>query len=484
MKTKEFSAEKLLKQQKKREKEIAKWKKEKARPKKNYYFAYLVLIICIIYATDEIASQISTLMKTEIANDLFAKFGESSVGLLDILSILVVPFQALGLLYRPLADKWGRKKFLIINTFGMSFAMFVVFLSGNLVMYFIGACMIQFFIPHDMHVVYIMESSPAKNRARIYSVIKFFANMSVMLVPVLRRLLMADSSQWRNVYLVPAIVGIVTSLIALMFAREPDTFIDSRLRYLKMSDEERQAQAAQKKAEDAQGGLIPALRFAMKHRQLKWLYITSAIANLGFIGTINYQVIMSYGYAENYFGKGLFASLEAALESVSIGDVTTALFMFPVGCAVSQVIMGFICDSKGRKAAAVTTAFNGLLFFILFSVGSSIAFNPYVVGFCCGAFIGSYYSTNDVIIMMIGESSPTNLRSSTMSAQFIVTAVGVAVSYIVSLPLITVLGNSVTGIVSFALLVPGFIAALICLIRKTNETKGIDMDTVTGCEWD
>jgi hypothetical protein len=71
-----------------------------------------------------------------------------------------------------------------------------------------------------------------------------------------------------------------------------------------------------------------------------------------------------------------------------------------------------------------------------------------------------------------------------MSAQFIVTAIGVAISYMISLPLITVLGNSVTGIVSFALLVPGFVAALICLIRKTNETKGIDMETVTGSEWD
>ncbi len=484
MKTKEMTPEKLQKAALRREKEISKWEKEKARPKKNYYFAYLVLIICIIYATDEIASQIGTLMKTEIANDLFSKFGESSVGLLDILSILVVPFQALGLLYRPLADKWGRKRFLIINTFGMSFAMFVIFLSGNLFMYFIGACMVQFFIPHDMHVVYIMESSPSKHRARIYSSIKFFANIAVMLVPLLRRMLMADSSQWRNVYLIPAIVGIITSLIALLFAREPDTFIDSRLRYLRMSDEERKLQETQKKAEDAQGGLIPALKFAMKHRQLKWLYITSSIANLGFIGTINYQVIMSYGYAENFFGKGLFATLDAALEAVSIGDVTTALFMFPVGCAVSQVIMGFICDSKGRKAAAITTAFDGLLFFVLFSVGSSMAFNPYVVGFCCGAFIGSYYSTNDVIIMMIGESSPTNLRSSTMSAQYIVTSAGVAISYIISLPLITILGNSVTGIVSFALLVPGFVAALICLVRKTNETKGIDMDTVTGCEWD
>ena len=329
MKTKTLTPAQTKKLRLKREKEIRKWEKEKARPKRNYYFAYLVLIICIIYATDEIASQIGTLMKTEIANDLFSKFGESSVGLLDILSILVVPFQALGLLYRPLADKWGRKKFLIINTFGMSFAMLVIFLSGNLVMYFVGACMVQFFIPHDMHVVYIMESSPSKHRARIYSVIKFFANMAVMLVPLLRRLLMAEASQWRNVYLIPAFVGIATSLIALLFAREPDTFIDSRLRYLNMSDEERAAEEQQKKTENAQGGLIPALKFAMKHRQLKWLYITSAIANLGFIGTIDYQVIMTYGYAENFLGKGLFENLEAALEAVSIGSVTTALFMFP-----------------------------------------------------------------------------------------------------------------------------------------------------------
>lgn len=484
MKTKELTPQQLKKAAAKREKEIAKWEREKARPKKNLYFVYLVFIITLIYATDEIASQIGTLMKTEIANDLFSKFGESSVGLLDILSILVVPFQAIGLLYRPLADKWGRKLFLIINTFGMSLAMLVIFLSNNLILYFVGACLVQFFIPHDMHVVYIMESAPTKIRARIYSVIKFVANMAVMLVPLLRRLLMADSSQWRNVYFIPAIVGLVTSFIALMFARETDSFIDSRLRYLKMSDEERLAQQQQKDAQNAQGGLIPALKFALKHKQLRWLYITTAFANLGFIGTINYQVILSYGYAQNYFGSGLFSTLDAALESVSVGEVTTALFFFPVGCAVSQVIMGFISDSKGRKTAAIVTAVDCLVAFIAFSIGASQAWNPYVVGFLCGAFVGSYYSTNDVLIMMIGESSPTNLRSSTMSAQYIVTAAGVATSYIISLPLITLLGNSVTGTVSFALLVPGFIAAFFSLLKKTHDTKGVDMDTVTGCEWD
>ena len=136
MKEKTVTPEKLQKIQLRREKEIRKWEKEKSRPKRNTYFLYLIFIITLIYAVDEIASQIGTLMKTEIANDLFAKFGQSSVGVLDMLSVLVVPFQAIGLLYRPLADRFGRKLFLIINTFGMSFAMLVIFLSNNIFLYF------------------------------------------------------------------------------------------------------------------------------------------------------------------------------------------------------------------------------------------------------------------------------------------------------------------------------------------------------------
>jgi hypothetical protein len=104
--------------------------------------------------------------------------------------------------------------------------------------------MIQFFIPHDMHVVYIMETAPARLRARMYSCIKFVANMGVMLVPVLRRMLMQEASQWRQVYLIPATVGLVCSFIALLTARETDAFIDARLRYLKMSEQERNAEKA------------------------------------------------------------------------------------------------------------------------------------------------------------------------------------------------------------------------------------------------
>ncbi len=475
----------VIKEQKsviRREREIKRWEKEKNRPKGRYYIAYVIFIITLIYAVDEIASQITTLMKTEIANDLFAT--ENSIGLLNILTILVVPFQALGLLYRPLADRFGRKVFLIVNTFGMSLALLIIFLSQNVIVYFIGACMVQFFIPHDMHVVYIMESSTPKQRARTYAVIKFVANMGVMLIPLMRRVMMESASEWRNVFLVPAIVGLVASFIALVLARETDSFIDSRLKYLRMTDEERALEKERKATENAQGGLIPALKFALKHKQLRWLYITSALINMGFIAVIDYQAIMSYGYATNYLQSGLFENLTQAVESVSTGVITDALFLFPVGSAVAQVIMGFISDGKGRKVAAIVTATNCLISFILFSVGSTLAWTPYLVGFMCGACVGSYYTTNDVIIMMIGESSPTNLRSSTMSAQFIVTGIGVVISYGVSLPLTAIFGNTIVGIIAFCLLVPGFIAGLFTLFKKCNETKGIDMELVRGDEWD
>ena len=474
MKSAQPTPEKAVRLQTKREKEILKWEKEKAKPRKNLYFAYLVFIITLIYATDEIASQIGMLMKSEIAADLFARHGDSSVGMLDLVSSLAIPFQAIGLLYRPLADRWGRKKFLIINTFGMSFALLIIFLSQNLVLYFLGACLVQFFIPHDMHVVYIMESSPSKHRARIYSTIKFFANMGVMLVPLLRRWLIStagDSYGWRMVYFIPAVVGLVVSFIALLGARETPSFIESKLSYLKMSDEERLALEKSKKAESKQGGLIPALKFAVSHKQLRWLYVVSALANLGFYASINFEPILTYGYQDSAIASPLDA-------------VTTALVLFPIGSAAAQVIMGFICDWKGRKFAAIITAFNCLVGFLGFTIGAKNGLNPSVAGFLCGVFVGSYYSINDVLIMMIGESAPTNLRSSAISAQYIVTAVGYGLSLAIGTLCAIKLGNGLIGTATLCMLVPGFVSALAVLFRNVGETKGIDMDTVTGAEWD
>lgn len=467
-----------------RQREIAKWERERARPKRRGYFAWLIFVICLIYMTDEVASQIGVLMKTDIANDLFMKFGESSVGMLEIVSMIVVPFQVCSIFYKPLADRFGRKLFLVINTFGMSFALLLIFLSNNLVVYFLGAALIQFFIPHDMHVVYIMEFAPQKHRARVYSCIKFVANIGVMIVPILRRLLMSSSSEWRKVFLIPALIGLLCSFIALICARETDAFINSRLKYLYMSKEEREEAQRKKKAESSQGGVREALKFAFSHKQIKWLYISSAFVNVGLLLILQYQVIMNYGYAEHLLNIGAYNALEDAVSAAGVGVVTDALFFFTIGSALAQVMMGFVCDRFGRKNAAIFTSSLCVITLLTFFFGSRWGLTPVIVGLAAGASVGSFYSTNDVLIMMIGESSPTNLRSSTISSQYFVTALGVIVSYAVGIPLLTVLGNSASGWIVLGLALPGFVAALTALCLKTKDTTGINMDTVTGSEWD
>ena len=484
MSSRAISEEKLRKKQLKIQKETAKLEKEKARPRKDGYLLFLILIICIVYVTDEISSQIQTLMKTEIATDLLSKYGESSIGILDILGIIAFPFQGLSLLYKPLSDRYGRKKFLVINTLGMGIGLFFIFLSNNIALYVIGSTVIAFFVPHDMQVVYITESSPPKHRAKIFSFVKCVSTLGLMLIPLLRRTLMSDASEWRIVYLVPALLGIIVSFFALISLRETDAFIESRLKYLRMTDEEREAEKHKNDSSASQGGLVAAFRFVSKHKQLRYLYIAIAFGTIGVLITMQYQAIISYGYAQAYFEQGLYSSLEAALNAVSVGAVTSALFMFPVGSGLIQLSHGFISDRFGRKASLVSMAAATLISLVIFSAGSENAWNPYFVGFFSGVCIGSFWSCTDINCLMVSESSPTNLRSSIVSLQMFALGVGYVVTYLVGIPLITYFGNNSIPAVSLCLAVPSLAVSLFIIIFKVKETKGTNLETVTGNEWD
>ena len=482
MAEKQKTPKQLQKIARKKQKEIAKWEKAKARPQTKGYILYLIFLVSLVYVTDEIASQIGTLMKTEIANDLMATFGEKSIGMLDIVSFIAIPFQALSMFYKPLSDRYGRKLFLVVNTLGMSLGMLIIALTRGIAPYIIGATIIFFFVPHDMQVVYVMESAPVKHRAKIYSIIKCIATVGVMLVPLFRKLLMHSPSQWRNVYLVPALIGLVVSLAAFLFSRETNAFIDARLTYLRMSDEELARAKREKTSKDAQGGFWTGLKFAFRHKQLRWVFIATALCNFGVISTMHYQVILSYGFAQGLSANGM--SMEAALEQASVGAVTEALFLFPVGSALSQLLVGFLADAIGRKKSAICMAALTISAFLLFVFGANHNWNPYLVGIFCGAAVGAYWGTSDLTGIMISESSPTNLRSSILSAQFLMMGVGYVVAYCVGLPLITALGNSFVPVVTLCLAVPGMTASLIVLMTKTHDTKNLDMDKVTGTEWD
>ena len=486
MSEKAFSAEKQRKAALKKQREAAKWEKEKARPKRRTYLLYMILIICLVYITDEIASQICVQMKTEIAGTLFARFGNKSLSTLGTLELLSYPCIAISLFYKTLSDRFGRRLFLVVNTFGMAAGMTLIFLSGNIALYIVGYCVIAFFVPHDMQVVYIMETAPAKHRAKIYSLVRAVATLGAMLIPLLRRLFLHDQSQWRMVFLVPAVLGLIASFLALFFSRETDAFIDSRLKYLRMSEEELRAEKAAKDIRNAQGGFFAALKFAMRRRQLRWLYILMAFHNLGFIITMNYQPMLSYGYASRLVASGGAAELDDALNAVvsNNGAVTQALFLFAIGSAVFQFAVGFVSDRLGRKPAAALMSALTLASLLLFTFGAKLGWAPWLVGLLTGACVGSFWSVGDINVMMMSESAPTNLRSSVTSSAYVIQALGTIVGMAVLLPTLSVLGNAVISTAVLCISAPGILIGLLLVLTKTHETRGTNLDAVTGYEWD
>ncbi len=458
------------------DKEIARRQKQLGKSGVKYYFLYLFFIISIIYITDEVASAIGTFMKTEIANDLMAKYGEASVGKLNIITVLSFPIMALGVLYKPLADRFGRKPFLVLNTFGMCLGLLVIYLTNSLTGYIIGSVLTQFFITHDMQVVYIMESAPPKHRAKIYSSIKCIAMLGVLFIPMLRKMLLDNTSQWRRVYLAPALIGMAVSFAAIFLARETDAFNSERIRTLQGKGE--------KKSDTENGGIIKALKYGFKHKQIRWLFLALVFSETGYILTTDYQAIMTYGFANTALSNGLFDTLKQATESVGVNEVTTALFFYPVGCAISQLIPGFISDKKGRRVSAIAMSASALVLFLAFWLGAEHGMSPSLVGFLCGGSVGTFWANIDTISLMAGESTPTGIRSSMLSAIYLPLGIGIGVSFGVSLPLESILGNSKIGIIAFALAIPGLLADFLILTSKVRETNGIDLKTVDGSEFE
>lgn len=94
-----------------------------------YYLAFLVVVLTIIYVVDEITSSMTSAMQPYAIIDLYNLKGVMDADYapaLANLTAITAPAMAILLIspfYKSLADKYGRKLFLILNTLGMGFGL-------------------------------------------------------------------------------------------------------------------------------------------------------------------------------------------------------------------------------------------------------------------------------------------------------------------------------------------------------------------------
>lgn len=449
---------------------LTKYKKQLEHISVPGYLVYMLFVLSMVYIIDEITSNIYNSLQSDMITEFFVNgMGlEFNTGLATY-SAMTAPLYAIMLItpfYKSLADKFGRKIFLALNTIGMGVGMFVCMIAPNPVIYICGIGIIYFLMNNDMQVLYVMESAPEKHRAKLTSITKAIALLGVTFIPILRDVFMKnDGSQWQKVFMIPAIAGIIIGVVAFFIMPETPAYLKRRIAYLETPIEKRKTLDENKKksAEDADGGVVAALKFIFAHKQMRAVALCAFIYVSSTGGTSYYESIMKTG-------------------GMSTSEITTAMYFIPIVNALMTALSGFITDFLGRKRSATVlacTALLGLVSFV-FSAGNV---SPILVGVSYGFFIGGLWSAADILFIMIpGESTPTNLRVSVVGTMGIMSGVGNVLS--IAIMTVGMLFVKDIGLLCLCVCVPFLLGAIFILMTKVNETKGVDLSTVTGSEWD
>ncbi len=468
---KTLTPEKLAAQKTREAKELARCQKELSRKKPKGYLWYLLVILSIVYIVDEITSAMGSAMQSEVVTEFFVlgKGMEFNNGLAAFTAMSAPLYMMMILMpfYKSLADKYGRKLFLVLNTVGMGIGLGICMGAASPLVYLCGMLVINFVMYNDMQVMYVMECAPEKHRAKLTSLTKAVALLGVTLIPTLRDAFMgSDGSQWRKVFLVPAILALVVGLSAIFLLRETPVFLARRAAWLEMPEDRRAAlvQGEKQAADESKGGVGRALKFIFAHKQIRAVAICALVFMFATGVTGFYESIMKTG-------------------GMDTAQVTRAMYFIPFFNAAMTLLGGFITDALGRKRSAVilsSVAFLGLVTFILCA---NFGMPPAAVGISYGLFIGGLWSVSDMLcIIVVSESTPTYLRASVLGAVSLIVGIGTMLSNV----FITVgmlLVPSI-GLLCLFLCTPFLLASILILITRVHETKGVDLNTVTGTEWD
>lgn len=454
----------------KEQQEIKRLTKMQHRSKGSKYFFVLLVLIAIVNILDEVTSNLTVTVQSSFVTEFFVNnpfmgkfytFQEglalhSSVGVFTYVLGAVTPF------YKALADKWGRKPLFAISTFGMAAGLLVIYLSSSYIMFLVGFALISFFMGHDIQIIYILEEAPDRHRAKIYSFLKSFGILGVILIPTLRDMLMGDdATKWRQIFLVPAIIGFVAVVLVLLFAKDTKVFINERIAYLSRPIEERQAEKElkkqQKEAQRNQSGVFNGVKYIFSNKDTKNLIISHIIFDSAMPAIALY--------------------FESAMHEVgmSTSDITKALFMVPVVYATITFLSGFIADKLGRKVTVTGFSITCIAGYSLFVAGLLMSWDPYLIGFFAGLYQGSYWIGRDYMNVMMTEKVPTDIRASVVGAEGLLVIIGLVVGYALA-----VVGMIKIPIwwVCLAISVVAVGVAAVIFAFQVKETKGVNLDEI------
>ena len=458
----------------KEQREIKQLEKAQAFHNSKNYFIILIIVLTVVYIVDELTSNIRGTVDSFTICDLFnTTFGtpefDKASGTLGLVTTGCYLIYLISPFYKSLADKYGRKPFLVINTLGMGVGMLVSIISHNIALYLVGVVIMTFFIPNDLQVIYLMECAPKQHRAKLCSITKGIALVSVSLLGLFVKLFVDRDNPrtWRNVYIIPIILAFVIGFAAIFLIRETPVFTKKRLEYLKAGEAERKAKLAAEQAEEQKNSasVIGAFRYIFKTKQTRYIAIVCILLAIATGYTGKFQNMIEVGVAKN---------------AITPSGAETILMFYPLINGVFTLIGGFLTDALGRKKSALILGLWAALGLGVFAWGCSAEINPYITGFAYGFSIAGLWSISDMLYFVItSESTPTEIRASVVGSMQLLGMVGTGLNMVYNNVVTLMAGSMNLPFVLTVSYLPLMAISLIIMMLKIRETKDVDLDNVT-----
>lgn len=445
----------------KEQKELLKRRKMAARHESKYAMIIAFILVVCIHIVDELATNLPGYLQTSIVTEFFVigKGLEYNEGLsqMSAYSMIVSVLVFFAPFYKTLADRFGRKPFLVMNTAFFGVGMLVCFLAPNYPIYLVGTAIMSFFTAHDMQVTYILEVAPADKRTTFYGTTKCIGTIGLVLVPLFRDMFMGnDGTQWRWVFFIPIFIAFGVSVMAIIMGHETKVFLNQRIEYLEKPIEQREREKAEAKAEAAKKpGIFQAIKYIFKD--------TKDLRNLVIAMLVYYAGMMGFS---SYYESIMTTS------GMSTAEVTQALYVYPFVFAGIVLLCGLLGDHLGRKTTIGIMGGVSIIGFILFCLGCGQGWNPYLIGFLYGIYLGCYWQAGDYMQVMVSEKAPTEIRASVTGAIGLLQFFCVIVGMVIILGLMNVLPLSLACLI---VATPFIIAGVLIVAIKVKETKGVDL---------
>lgn len=358
--------------------------------------ALIILVQFIDSYCTEIFGRTQSLSVTTFLMDARGMSADEGVA---YMSRVMLPFYLIGMLtpfVRSYADIVGRKVMLFINLSLLAVGSVICMLADSLMIYLLGNGILIFGYSLDIHMIYIVDMLPANRRATVRGICGGTAMAAAMCIPLMRSWVANRSGHgWQEIYVVGIVggVGILACMAIYMVVRAAAG--QGSCGGDEIQENETTTNETSIKSESVKDGkihFIQTLGALCKQNRTKALLISICAVGLATAGI-------------QYYNEPLLA-----FGGMSEKNVNLVLVWQPVTALAVNVITGIAADRTRREYVVAAGIALSLVTGCVFIIGAGRIASPVLMGILWGCMSGFYYSSEELINMMVMESAAPEVR--------------------------------------------------------------------------